>query len=268
MASWTQRPGCTRSGSMAISAPRCCPRSQRWCRNGTAPTPCSRACWIGRHSTGCWLRSRRSVSTSSRSASSRRKANHQNLVTAAHLDGHYIRPHPMLLREGAAPMTSAPIRDPLSGHLITPQNAAFLLIDYQPSQLAGIHSMDRDLLLKNAVSTVKTVKAFDVPVVHSTINVASGRGKLIICALWTEICMAFTALDALREGYEVYPVVDAIGGTSPEAHRAGLDRVMQAGGEPISWVSLAVELQRDWARRETVQSIIEIVLTDRLRKEE
>ena len=74
-------------------------------------------------------------------------------------------------------MTSAPVRDPLSDHLITPQNAAFLLIDYQPPQLAGVHSMDRDLLVKNTVSTVRTVKAFDVPVVHSTINVASGRGQ-------------------------------------------------------------------------------------------
>jgi nicotinamidase-related amidase len=203
-------------------------------------------------------------------------------------------------------MTSAPIRDPLADHLLTPENAAFLFIDYQPSQLAAVRSMDHDLLLKNAVSTVRTIKTFGVPVVHSTVNVASGQGptlpelagllaedkpldrtttnswedvefvqavhatgrrKLIICALWTEICMAFTALDALREGYEVYPVVDAIGGTSPEAHRAGLDRVMQAGGQPISWVSLAVELQRDWARQDTVQAIVEIVLTDRLLKE-
>jgi nicotinamidase-related amidase len=205
-------------------------------------------------------------------------------------------------------MTSAPIRDPLSDQLLTPENAAFLFIDYQPSQLAGVHSMDRALLVDNAVSTVRIIKAFGVPVVHSTINVATGRGKptlpelaglleddkpldrtstnawediefvqavhatgrrkLIICALWTEICMAFAALDALREGYEVYPVVDAIGGTSPEAHRAGLDRVIQAGGQPISWVSLAVELQRDWARQDTVQAIIEIVLTDRLLKEQ
>ena len=203
-------------------------------------------------------------------------------------------------------MTSAPVRDPLADHLLPPQNAAFLLIDYQPSQLAGIHSMDRDLLLKNAVSTVRTIKTFGVPVVHSTVNVASGQGptlpelaglltddkpldrttvnswediefvqavhaagrrKLIICALWTEVCMAFTALDALREGYEVYPVVDAIAGTSPEAHRAGLDRVIQAGGQPISWVSLACELQRDWARQETVPAVVEIVLTDRLLKE-
>ncbi len=205
-------------------------------------------------------------------------------------------------------MTSAPVRDPVADHLLTPQNTAFLLIDYQPSQLAGVHSMDRDLLLKNAVSVVKTIKTFEVPVVHSTINVATGRGqptlpelagpladdkpldrtttnswediefvqavhatgrrKLILCALWTEICMAFTALDALREGYEVYPVVDAIGGTSPEAHRAGLDRVIQAGGQPVSWLALAVELQRDWARQDTVQAIIDIVLTDRLLKEQ
>jgi nicotinamidase-related amidase len=143
------------------------------------------------------------------------------------------------------------VRDPLADHLITPQNAALLLIDYQPAQLAGVRSMDRALLVKNAVSTVSTIKTFAVPVVHSTINVATGRRKLIICALWTEICMAFTAVDALREDYEVYPIVDAIGGTSPEAHRASLDRVIQAGGQPISWVSLAVELQRDWARQDT-----------------
>jgi hypothetical protein len=55
-------------------------------------------------------------------------------------------------------MTSAPVRDPVADHLLTPQNAALLLIDCQPSQLAGVRSMDRDLLLKNAVSTVKTIK--------------------------------------------------------------------------------------------------------------
>ncbi|HEY2310280.1 MAG TPA: isochorismatase family protein, partial [Gaiellaceae bacterium] len=95
---------------------------------------------------------------------------------------------------------------------------------------------------------------------------ATGRRKLIICALWTEICMAFPALDALREGFDVYPVVDAIGGTSEEAHRAGLDRVTQAGAKPVTWVALAVELQRDWAREDTVADVIQIVLTDRLLK--
>jgi nicotinamidase-related amidase len=205
-------------------------------------------------------------------------------------------------------MTSQPIRDPLTDHLITPENAAFVLIDYQPEQIAAVGSMDHEELLKNAVSTVRTVKTFGLPVIHSTVNVASGqvgptlpelaellkddppldrttvnswedaefvqavqatgRRKLIFCALWTEVCMAFTALDALREGYEVYPVVDAIGGTSVEAHRAGLERVIQAGAQPISWVSLACELQRDWARLETVPAIVEIVLTDRLLAEQ
>ena len=203
-------------------------------------------------------------------------------------------------------MTSAPVRDPLADHLITPQNAALLLIDYQPAQVASVRSMDHGLLVKNAVSTVRTIKAFEVPVVHSTVNVAAGQGptipelagllendkpldrttvnswedtefleavratgrrKLIFCALWTEVCMAFAALDAMGEGYQAYPVVDAIGGTSVEAHRAGLERVVQAGGQPVSWVSLACELQRDWARQATVADVVEIVLTDRLRKE-
>src|SRR4029450_6618387 len=90
----------------------------------------------------------------------------------------------------------------------------------------------------------------------------TGRRKLILCALWTEVCMAFAALDALREGYEVYPVVDAIGGTSPEAHRAGLERVVQAGAQPISWVSLACEL-RGWARTDTVPDVGNILLPSR-----
>jgi len=204
-------------------------------------------------------------------------------------------------------MTTGTRRDPRADHLITPDNAALLVIDYQPSQVGAVRSMDHQLLLKNVVSTVKTAKAFGLPIVHSTVNVASGgqkptvpelaevlegnapidrtsinswedadfvaavrntgRRKLIFCALWTEVCMAFPALDALREGFEVYPVVDAIGGTSVEAHRAGLKRVTLAGGQPVSWVSLACELQRDWARLETVPQVIQIVLTERLLRE-
>ena len=204
-------------------------------------------------------------------------------------------------------MTSGIRRDPRADHLITPENSALIVIDYQPTQVAAVRSMDQSLLVKNVVSTAKIAKAFGLPIVHSTINVASGREKptvpelaevlkgnapidrtiinswedvdfvaavrstgrrkLIFCALWTEVCMAFPSLDALREGFEVYPVVDAIGGTSVEAHRAGLERVTLAGGQPLSWVSLACELQRDWARLETVAQVIQIVLTDRLLKE-
>jgi len=203
-------------------------------------------------------------------------------------------------------MTTGTRRDQRADHLITPENAALLVIDYQPSQVGAVRSMDHELLIKNAVSTVKTAKAFGLPIVHSTINVAggqkptvpelavllegnapidrtsinswedadfvaavrsTGRRKLIFCALWTEVCMAFPALDALREGFEVYPVVDAIAGTSVEAHRAGLERVTLAGGQPVSWVSLACELQRDWARVETVPQVVQIVLTERLLQE-
>jgi nicotinamidase-related amidase len=203
-------------------------------------------------------------------------------------------------------VASAPVRDPLADNLLTPQNAAMVVIDYQPSQFNAVRSMDTGLLLKNIVSTVKLAKLFRVPIVHSTVNVANGQGrtvpelaellidnppidrtsmnswedvdfvsavratgrrKLIFCALWTEICMAFPALDALREGFEVYPVVDAIAGTSADAHRAGLERVVQAGAKPISWVSLAGELQRDWGRTESVPQMVEIVLNERLLKE-
>ena len=200
-------------------------------------------------------------------------------------------------------MTSVPIRDPVADNLITPQNAALIVIDYQTNQFRSVRSMDSHLLLENVVSTAKLAKLFGLPIVHSTVGVAAGqdqstlpeladlledspidrttinswedadfraavratgRRKLILCALWTEMCMAFTALDAMREGYEVYPVVDAIAGTSGEAHRAGLERVMQAGAQPISWVSLAGELQRDWSRDETVPGVVDIVFTDRM----
>jgi nicotinamidase-related amidase len=203
-------------------------------------------------------------------------------------------------------MTSQPMRDPLADHLITPANSALAVIDYQPSQIGAVRSIDHDLLLKNVVTTVKIAKLFGLPIIHSTINVANGQGptlpelaeeladyppidrtqinswedvdffaavratgrrKLILCALWTEVCMAFPALDAIRDGYEVYPVVDAIGGTSDEAHRAGIERTVQAGGQPIGWVSLACELQRDWARVETVPQIVEIVINERLMRD-
>jgi nicotinamidase-related amidase len=200
-------------------------------------------------------------------------------------------------------MTSEPMRDPVSDSLVTPANSALVVIDYQPSQIHVVTSIDTDLLVRNIVTVARLAKTYSLPIVLSTVNVgngqpptvpelkgvlsedveidrtqinawedvefrraveATGRKKLIMTALWTEVCLAFPSLDALREGYEVYPVVDAVGGTSPEAHRAGLERIVQAGAQPISWVSLACELQRDWARLGTVPSVVDIVLTSRL----
>ncbi len=73
-------------------------------------------------------------------------------------------------------MASLPVRDPVGDHVLTPQNSVLVVIDYQPSH-AGVRSIDRDLLLENIVSTVETAKAFDMPIVHSTIKVATGRGQ-------------------------------------------------------------------------------------------
>jgi len=195
-------------------------------------------------------------------------------------------------------MASEPIRDPLKDHLLTPQNAAFIIIDYQPIQVSSIRSMNRDELVFNIVHTAKAVVNYKLPVVHSTVNVsngrnkppipplmevlgayptydrttinswedvdfrraveATGRGKLVMTALWTEACLTFPALDAMKEGYEVYVVVDAVGGTSVAAHEAALRRVEQAGGKLISKTQLYCELQRDWSRTETVPGFMDV----------
>lgn len=204
-------------------------------------------------------------------------------------------------------MSSESVRDPLTDPLLTPQNSALIVIDFQPNQIQAVTSIDHDLLTRNIVTVARIAKAFSLPIVLSTINVengaaptipelkevlsgsieidrtsinswedvdfrravrATGRRKLIITALWTEVCLAFPALDAMREGYEVFAVTDAVGGTSAEAHRAGLQRIVQAGAQPIGWVSLACELQRDWGRTDTVEEIRDIVITSRLAKGE
>ena len=197
-------------------------------------------------------------------------------------------------------MTSEAIRDPRQDHLLTPQNAAFVIIDYQPVQVNSIASMDRQLLVNNIVGTAKAAVAYGLPIVHSTVNVktglnkppigqlrkvlgdyptydrttinswedvefrravvATGRRKLVMTALWTEACLTFPALDALREGYEVYVVADAVGGTSVTAHEMALRRVEKAGAQMISVAQLFCELQRDWLRKETVPAFIDLFI--------
>lgn len=197
-------------------------------------------------------------------------------------------------------MASEPIRDPVKDRLLTPQNAAFIIIDYQPVQVNSIASMDRQLLINNIVGACRAAVAYGLPIVHSTVNVKTGlnkppvaqvrqvldkiptydrttinswedvefrqavqktgRKKLIMTALWTEACLTFPAIDALAEGYEVYVVVDAVGGTSVAAHEAALRRIEQAGGKMISVAQLFCELQRDWARKETVPAFMNLFI--------
>jgi len=161
--------------------------------------------------------------------------------------------------------------------------------------------MERRELVANITAVARTAKLFGLPIVLSTVNVgtgrnqptihqltevlgpveaidrtsinawedadfvaavkATGRKKLVMAALWTEVCLVFPALDALRAGYEVYPVIDAVAGTSKAAHDAGLQRIMQAGGQPTTWVQFVCELQRDWNRVDTVPGFADIVFT-------
>lgn len=195
----------------------------------------------------------------------------------------------------------ASIRDPLTDHLLTPQNAALVIIDFQPVQVHSIASMDKRTLVANVTAVARTAKLYGLPIVLSTVNVATGRNeptihqirevlgdidaidrtsinawedvdfvaavkatgrkKLIMVALWTEVCLVFPALDALQAGFEVYPVIDAVGGTSSAAHFAGLQRIIQAGAKPTTWVQLICELQRDWNREATVPGFADIVFT-------
>ncbi|MGZ3693721.1 MAG: hydrolase [Bdellovibrionota bacterium] len=196
-------------------------------------------------------------------------------------------------------MASATIRNPLEDQLLTPQNAALIIIDYQPVQVGSIKSMDHETLVSNIVAVTKTARLYGLPIIASTVNVKTGknkptipelkeilgstpefdrstinawedaefnaavkatnRKKLIMCALWTEACLTFPTLDAMKEGYEVYPVADAVGGTSLGAHKLALKRMIQAGAKPISWVQMICELQRDWNRQDTAPEFAKIL---------
>jgi nicotinamidase-related amidase len=189
--------------------------------------------------------------------------------------------------EDEAMSDMTPIRDPNKDALITPENAVIAFIDYQPEQYAGVRSVGHEELLLHVTMLGRVATAFELPVVLSTVYVKhgmqgtnaelrealpgvpeidrtsmnswedpdfraaiekTGRKKLIIAGLWTEVCVAFPTLDALREGYEVYFVADAIGGVSKVAHESAIERMTLAGAAPITVLGLACELQRDWGR--------------------
>jgi nicotinamidase-related amidase len=191
------------------------------------------------------------------------------------------------------------IRDPLTDHLLTPHNAALVIIDFQPVQVSSIQSRPKRELVTNITALARIGKLYGLPTVLSTVNVktgrnqptihqiveildgvepldrtsinawededfvrairATGRKKLIMAALWTEVCLVHPALDALNEGFDVYAVIDCVGGTSSEAHELGVQRLVQAGCKPVSWVQLICELQRDWNREKTVPGFANIL---------
>jgi nicotinamidase-related amidase len=184
------------------------------------------------------------------------------------------------------------------GALLTPANCVLILIDHQPFQFAGLRSHDTQTIINNTVGLAKSAKAFNVPTLLTTVVekqgghlikqlqdvfpeqkpidrtfintwedervVAwvknTGRKKIVMAALWTEICLAFPVIQALGEGYDVYFVTDASGGVSVEAHEVAIQRMIQAGGVPLTWTVFAAELQRDWARQATVPAYAQMLI--------
>jgi nicotinamidase-related amidase len=184
--------------------------------------------------------------------------------------------------------------------LLTPEDSALLLIDHQGAQFANLHSHEPQLVVNNAVALAKTAKLFGVPTVLTTVVAArsgniiqgihdvwpdqqpidrtfinawqdtrfvnavkkTGRRKLVMAGLWTEVCVAMPALQAQGEGYDVHVVSDASGGVSAEAHAMAMDRMIQAGIKPVTWLAVLCEWQRDWAARQDKQSELTGILIE------
>jgi len=176
--------------------------------------------------------------------------------------------------------------------LLTPDNCVLLLIDHQPFQLANVNSHEPTMVINNVTALAKTARAFNVPTILTTVTEErgglifktvqdvfpnqttinrtfinawednrvvdavkdTGRKKLVIAALWSEMCLAMPGIHAMGDGYDVYVVTDASGGVSPEAHDMAIRRLVAA----ITWLGMAGELQRDWARTEGLEEVAQL----------
>jgi nicotinamidase-related amidase len=183
--------------------------------------------------------------------------------------------------------------------VLTPNNCQMIFIDQQPQMAFGVQSIDRQVLKNNVVGLAKAAKTFNIPTTITTVETSSfsghtypellavfpenkilertsmnswddqnvrdalaanGRKKVVVSGLWTEVCNTTFALCAMLEGgYEIYMVADASGGTSVDAHKYAMDRMVQAGVVPVTWQQVLLEWQRDWAHRETYDAVTAIV---------
>jgi nicotinamidase-related amidase len=181
--------------------------------------------------------------------------------------------------------------------LLRPENSVLVLIDHQPYQFANLHSHEPTMIINNVIALGKLAKVFNVPTILSTvieerggylikglqdvfpdqkpinrtfINAwedpkvtdavkKTGRKQLVLAALYTEICLAMPAIQALADGYDVFIVTDASGGVTAEAHDMAVRRMVAAGAVPITWLAVLGEWQRDWAR-ETAAGVTGVVL--------
>jgi nicotinamidase-related amidase len=189
--------------------------------------------------------------------------------------------------------------DPLTDRLLTAENAALLILDFQPGQIRSVVTIDQERLVEHAATLCRAATLFSLPVILSTLKlnddpgpttvpqvteivtdapqivrttlnpweddrfldavIATGRRKLVFAAVWTEVCLSFAVLSAIQDGYEAYPVIDAIGGTSQLAHAAALSRMSEAGANQTSCAQVICELQRDCARTATVDEFLKLL---------
>ncbi len=182
--------------------------------------------------------------------------------------------------------------------LLTPDNCVVAMIDLQPQMLFGVANCDRQSIIHMNMALGKAAKIFDVPLVLSTVESKSfsgniwpqiqslfpkmtpierttmncwddphfvaaiegtGRKKIVLTGLWTETCVALPTVQAIHDGYEVYVVEDCCGDVSQLAHDNAMKRVIQAGAKPVTALSTMLEWQRDWARRETYDAVMDVV---------
>jgi nicotinamidase-related amidase len=181
--------------------------------------------------------------------------------------------------------------------LLSPEESVLILVDHQAFQFANMHSHEPQLVVGNVAALAKTAKVFGVPTILTTvleerggyiikaiqdvfpdqkpinrtfINAwqdarlveavkKTGRRKLVMAGLWTEVCVAMPALQAQGENYDVHVVTDASGGVSAEAHAMSVQRMIQAGIKPLTWLAVLCEWQRDWARQETIGELARIL---------
>jgi nicotinamidase-related amidase len=184
-----------------------------------------------------------------------------------------------------------------SHRLLTPENSVLLLIDHQPQMVFATRSIEGQTLVNNVTGLAKSAKLFAVPTILTTVASESfsgpifpsvqavfpnlkpidrttmnawedrrvvdavrktGRMKLLMGALWTEVCLATAALSALDDGFEVHIVTDASGGVSVETHERAIQRITQAGVVPTTWLQVLLEWQRDWARQDTYEAVLAV----------
>lgn len=181
--------------------------------------------------------------------------------------------------------------------LLTPDNCVLVLIDHQPFQLANVNSHEPTMVINNVTGLAKTAKAFNIPTILTTVTEErggrifksiqdvfpdqktidrtfinawedkrvveavkkTGRRKVVFAALWSEMCLAMPVIHAMGDGYEAYVVTDASGGVSVEAHDMAIRRLAAAGAQPITWLGMAGQLQRDWARTSKLNEVGQIM---------